>query len=665
MTVQTAETQLPYPGDDPAGVGALARGLRDARGQMSTFDSEISTARGQLSSWQAAEAQAADARATSLARNGQLVGSALDSAAAAAGTYADTLTSARISVDGLREEWATASKQLNRLVDLGTLPAEELAIAQAQADKLTESLNEITGRYNRLVAQVADSVESCRRALGHAAQAASDTDSDDVLSTAGGLPSSIAADVAAMIADGSLPPEAAGMTLAEFISHAETDWALKLDKGLLLPLPAGSLLTAAMVDGIDLSTGMIIPTTTANSLAAAFATMSPEERTWMAVLYPRYLGSRDGVPFETRAQANRVMISAELTREQGTLQNRLALDAEAQRDKGFWDWNIWDDDDQDQLIADSRAKIELYQHLLDDRVTNDRVGPNEPATIPRQILSFDASRNGEFAELVGTIDSSTQNVGVLVPGTNTTLMGAQGGVDRVTSFTAQSEGKLAMIYWAAGEFPQNLEAAQGRFNDELAPDLVDFTAEVNRTVDGTGADIPVTVAGHSYGGATVGTAETLGLDADRILLIESAGAGAGVDSIAEYHNPNPDVGRYSMTAPGDFIDLVQGVPGGPHGADPDTVEGLTRLHTGNFPDGYVNGDGDDQSGQMIEGFSAHSNVFVPRSDAWWNMYNVFTGGEVTPYVAPQQDIYATSHGTAQGPRYWPDELPVPVPVSPR
>jgi hypothetical protein len=28
-----------------------------------------------------------------------------------------------------------------------------------------------------------------------------------------------------------------------------------------------------------------------------------------------------------------------------------------------WDMNIFDDDDQDQLITDSRAKIELYQHL--------------------------------------------------------------------------------------------------------------------------------------------------------------------------------------------------------------------------------------------------------------------------------------------------------------
>lgn len=665
MTVATAETQLPYPGDEPGGIGAFAAGIRDGRRQLSTFDAELASARAGLSAqWQAGESRIADAKMQRLARNGAQVAGALDSAASAVGTYAEVLLSARTRVDGLRDEWRAAARKLQAYVDLGPLPADELTLAQQAADRLSASMQEMTERWSRVVAEVAEAVETCRRALAAAAQASSETDSDSVMSMTGGLPNSMAADVAALIASGTLPPEAARMTLAEFISHAESDWAGKLDKALSLPLPMGSLLNAAMVDGIDGSTGMVVPTTTAASLAAAFASMSPEERIWMAVLYPRYLGNRNGVPFETRAQANRVMISAELVREQETLQNRLALDAEAQRDKGFWDLNIWDDDDQDQLIAESQAKIDLYQNLINDRVANDHAAPGEPLTMARQILSFDPSGNGKFAELVGTIDANTRNVGILVPGTNTTLAGAQGGVDRVSSFADQSAGRLAMIYWADGAFPQNQEAALGRFNDALAPDLVDFTAEVNRTVDATGVDIPVTVAGHSYGGATVGTAETLGLDADRTLLIEAAGAGAGVDSVAYYHNPNPDVGRYSMTAPGDFIELFQGFPGGPHGADPDSVAGLTRLHTGNFPEGYVNQDGKDMSGQMIEGFSAHSAVFEPRSDAWWNMYGVLSGGEVTPYVAPLHETVIVPRGVAQGDRYWPDVLPSPVPVSP-
>jgi hypothetical protein len=662
MTVPIAETQLPYPADDPAGVGALARGLRDARTQLSSFDSEISTARSTVSSWQATAAQAADAKASRLARNGQLVGSALDAAASAANTYADTLTTARISVDGLRDEWSTAGKQLNALIDLGELPAVELAQAQAQADKLTQALEEVTERYNRLVAQVADSVQTCRKAFADAAQAASDTDSDNVVSSAGGLPSSIAADVSALIASGALPPEAAGMTLAEFISHAESDWAGRLDQMPLLPLPAGSLLGSAFSDQFDPTTGLTTPVTTADSLAATFAGMSPEEASWMAVLYPRYLGNRDGVPFELRSQSNRVMMSAELGREQQRLTEYQALDAEAHRDKGFFDWDVWDDDDQDDNIKNSQDRIAFYDNMLNGKVTNYGATAGEPPEINHQVLYFDPAGNGKFAEMFGAIDSDTKNVGVLVPGTGTNMV--SGSADRADSFVKESDGKLAMIYWAAGDFPQTIpEAAFSEPNDELAPDLVDFTREVNRTIADTGKDIPLTVAGHSYGGATVGTAEAEGLAADRILFIESAGAGTDVDSINDYHDANPDVRRFSMTAPGDFIEVVQGNPVSPHGADPDELEGLIQLHTGAYPDGYEQ-DGVDKSGVAIEGWSAHSNVFIPGSDSWNNMYNVFTGGMVTPYIAPTRTVlgYDEYGRPIEGPVEYPDQLPAPVPV---
>ncbi len=65
------------------------------------------------------------------------------------------------------------------------------------------------------------------------------------------------------------------------------------------------------------------------------------------------------------------------------------------------------------------------------------------------------------------------------------------------------------------------------------------------------------------------------------LYVAAAGAGVGVDDSSEWHNRNPDVLRFSMRAPGDFIEAVQGIPGGPHGADPDEMKGVTRLATGN------------------------------------------------------------------------------------
>jgi len=159
------------------------------------------------------------------------------------------------------------------------------------------------------------------------------------------------------------------------------------------------------------------------------------------------------------------------------------------------------------------------------------------------------------------------------------------------------------------------EAADPRFAIEMAPRLVAFSHEVDRVVDGTGRDIAVTYVGHSYGGAVLGTAEALGLTADRTVYVAAAGAGFGVDEPGDWHNRNPHVVRFAMTAPADPIQLVQGLPGGPHGADPDRMPGVVQLATGRYDDG-----------RLMAGPAAHTDV-VNRmdSDAWRNLLAVITG----------------------------------------
>ncbi len=67
--------------------------------------------------------------------------------------------------------------------------------------------------------------------------------------------------------------------------------------------------------------------------------------------------------------------------------------------------------------------------------------------------------------------------------------------------------------------------------------------------------------------------------------------------------------------PGDPIQLVQGVPGGPHGADPDRMPGVVRLETGRYDDG-----------RPMAGPSAHTDVLDERaSDSWRNVLAVVTG----------------------------------------
>jgi pimeloyl-ACP methyl ester carboxylesterase len=156
----------------------------------------------------------------------------------------------------------------------------------------------------------------------------------------------------------------------------------------------------------------------------------------------------------------------------------------------------------------------------------------------------------------------------------------------------------------------------------MAPRLVAFTEDVDRTADALGID--TTVIGHSYGGSIVGTAETQGMTADRVVYVASAGAGVGVQHESEWHNRNPDVQRYSITAPGDFIEYVQGAANGqgPHGADTDHMAGVTRLDTG-----YHH-----ETGALIAGHDAHSAVLDAPSDARDNILAVITGDPVAPYV---------------------------------
>lgn len=115
----------------------------------------------------------------------------------------------------------------------------------------------------------------------------------------------------------------------------------------------------------------------------------------------------------------------------------------------------------------------------------------------------------------------------------------------------------------------------------------------------------------------------MGLTADRTVYVEAAGAGVGVDDLGDWHNENPYVMRFSMTAPGDWIEPLQGMPLNPHGADPDEMPGVIRLATGDYDDG-----------QRMVGWDTHSDVLNEPSDAWRNILAAMTGQPYSVYVDP-------------------------------
>lgn len=431
-----------------------------------------------------------------------------------------------------------------------------------------------------------------------------------------------------LVARGVLPPEVADMSADELdaylLEHPEV--ARRLvdnrpygDPGSAEQILHGLTLPQISAPGTDTLTQRLAET------RRFFESLSTEEQRILAMVYPSVVGNLPGTPFSVRAQANRIRVVVALDDETARLAD---LREQDRRNESDWDFLGRNNDDLDGAIADAARRVSLYESVLADG---------------RTIVFFDPAGDGAMAELHGTIHAGTSNVGVLVPGTGSDLAGFDGVAGRSRGFLAHHQDlgldDLAMVTWLGGDLPDSVvqDAPFNHYASDLAPSLAGFSRELRQEVERAGGDdVALAFAGHSYGGSVVGTSEKHGLDADRVLHIESAGMGPGVDAPDDLHPRNRDVRRYSMTAEADFIGLVQGADAGPdnigHGADPDTFPGTLRLDTGNFADG-----------SLIDGtFASHSDVFTRHSDAWENMYEVFVGGEVRRYRPAE--YYTSPHG---------------------
>jgi hypothetical protein len=374
----------------------------------------------------------------------------------------------------------------------------------------------------------------------------------------------------------------------DLLTAADVDAANDIEEALASePIPRAAATVPAgawPVQASDVVAGWLA--LSQDRIAEQIAAMSPAQRQRLIAEFPQQVGNTDGVPWAMRIAANRVNIA--------------------------------------QAIVDTESpeRIAVYRSLLGEIDDPARSGQR----IDHQILAFDPAR-ASLVELNGSL-STAKSVAVLVPGMNTTIEGSAANTRTARRFVSATRGDVATITYLGGPFPRGnpvtgvVDAASPRYALDMAPRLVAFSENVDRTVDATGRPIPVTYIGHSYGGSILGTAEALGMTADRTLYVAAAGAGVGVDDPGDWHNRNPDVLRFSMTAPGDFIEAVQGIPGGPHGADPDEMPGVIRLATGHYDDG-----------RLMAGPQAHTDVLNWPSDAWRNILAVITGDRERIHVA--------------------------------
>ena len=364
------------------------------------------------------------------------------------------------------------------------------------------------------------------------------------------------------------------------------------------------------------------PTTSQDGIAARIAAMPAADRRRLVEEYPAQVGNTDGVPWPMRVAANRINIANAVLQERRILDRpvdeKLAAAVAPSLDPAgaerLWAALHADPTLRAAAIAThdrvAAQRIELYRGLLAD--------VPDPADrdrwVPRQILAFDPDR-AALVELSGDLDRA-RAVGVLVPGLNTTLEGSADEVATARRFVGGSGGEVAMITYLGGRFPTGdlldglASAADPRYALDMAPRLVAFSEDVDRTAGRR----PVTYIGHSYGGSILGTAERFGLTADRVIYTEAAGAGVGVQHPDDWHNRNPAVLRFAMTAPGDPIGLVQGYPTGPHGADPDRMPGVIPLAAGRR-----------LTGRPMIGLASHGGVLGEPSDAWRTILAVIAG----------------------------------------
>ncbi|MGB6126211.1 MAG: alpha/beta hydrolase [Gordonia sp. (in: high G+C Gram-positive bacteria)] len=387
---------------------------------------------------------------------------------------------------------------------------------------------------------------------------------------------------------------------------------------------------ASMVQGqADINVvgiGMIDPdalvqrltTMTPDQRATLLGTLTPEQLRRVAQADPDAIGNMDGVPFQARIDANEVNIRAALAselRKEPPNNNRI-------------------------------GQLQKTLTPIKDPLSPGRGG--DDGVMERTFLAFENTKHGNMIEVIGAIGPGTKNVAVYVPGTNSSLDGSESNHRSAWNLANQSRGPV--IVYMDGEFPHgnaltafvdplsDNDAMDTTLAKRMAPDLVSFGHELDRTLATTSPDAKTTFIGHSYGGSTVGTAEQ-SLNADRVIYTSSAGTGT-LDN-QPWNNPNPGVERYSMTAPGDPIQYFQGLST-QHGGDPDTTPGVTRLDTG-----YYGRNNEGHPGELVWGSDGHGGYWNdPQSDAFQNMVKVITGGDPTEYVwrAADSRIENTSPG---------------------
>lgn len=347
---------------------------------------------------------------------------------------------------------------------------------------------------------------------------------------------------------------------------------------------------------------------------------------------PQVIGNLNGVPLATRVEANKLNIAAA----KAELEAELAQLWATQSDSGV---------DFSAYAKQLSQQIAYYDVLLTETVTFVDGDGNPVSTTGHNIVYFDAEADA-IAEYSGLLDPVTggvpdyvQNLGIYIPGMNSTILSFGNEVVRSEVFTDEYPGTVAMITWKGGEFPDVWGVASGPNAAQLGAKLADFSHSLYGMPD----TVDVVGMGYSFGGSVLGNAEAAGLALDRSLQISGAGMGDNVTSLDDYPNSS-DAPHYSFMAPEDYVvGPIQGIDAGDlgHGASPLSTPGVIQLETGwNIKDDPTSG--------LVQG---HEDIWKRNSTAHDQMEQVLIGGSVELYAEPEIVITYTGPPVYISPLY--------------
>jgi hypothetical protein len=261
------------------------------------------------------------------------------------------------------------------------------------------------------------------------------------------------------------------------------------------------------------------------AVAAWWDSLSQAERDALLHEQPGLIGNTNGIPTIARDDANRRSLAEDLAQLHALEAAGDLSPAEAQQLKS----------------AESAEKA--LAHTTTDAGDH----------VETYLLAYDPDAfgsDGAVAVAYGNPDTAT-NTAVLVPGTthDGSKIDSQGeDALHVYGEAAKSGESVAAIAWMGYDAPSKTgedgtaDIAGVALEDKAEEGghlLSDFVNGLRAT--DTGEQSHLTVIGHSYGATTVAHGATDGMNADRLVLLGSPGAGGGSDQVGDLNMPKDSV----------------------------------------------------------------------------------------------------------------------------